>query len=95
MAAGAEQVIDLTKQVQRTRNMDRRGGFGTRPIGPGGRDQGARTIRKDKGQDQPTLTGHLAEDFEILTFKSMPPPHNPYKLRDIDVGSVSCFPSMP
>jgi hypothetical protein len=92
MAADAEQVIDLAKQVQRIRDRNRRRGFNTRPVGPRGRDQGTGAIGEDQDQEQPTLTGRVAEDFEILPLKSMAGPHDPYKLWSFDVGSVSYLP---
>jgi len=90
MAADAEQVIGLANQI---RDRNRRGGFNTRPVGPSGRDQGAGAIGEDQDQDQSTLTGRVTEDFEILPLKSMAGPHDPYKLWDFDVGSVSYLPS--
>lgn len=92
MAADAEQVIDLAKQVQRIRDRNRRGDFNTRPVGPSGWDQRTGAIGQDQDQNQSTFTGRVAEDFEILSLKSMSGPHNPYELRDLDVGSMSYLP---
>jgi hypothetical protein len=70
-----------------------RHGLPPREIGPVGRNQGARAVRQDQDQAQPTLSVELAEDFERLPFKRMMWPNDPDESRHLDVGSVSCRPS--
>jgi hypothetical protein len=70
-----------------------RHGLPTREIGPVGRHQGARAVRQDQDQAQPTLSVESAEDFERLPFKWMMWPNDPDESRHLDVGSVSCLSS--
>jgi hypothetical protein len=71
-----------------------RHGFPTGEIGPVGRNQGAGAVRQDQDQTQPTLSVEPTEDFERLPFKRMMRPNDPDKSRHLDVGSVSCLPSI-
>jgi hypothetical protein len=66
----------------------------SREIGPVGRNQRAGTVRQDQDQTQPTLSMDAAEDFERLPFKRMMWPNDPDESRHLDVGSVSCLPSI-
>ena len=71
-----------------------RHGLPTREIGPVGRNQGAGAVRQDQDQTPPTLSVEAAEDFERLPFKWVMWPNDPDESRPLDVGSVSCLPSI-
>src|SRR5919106_4167413 len=66
----------------------------TREIGPVGRHQRAGAVWQDQDQTQPALSMETAEDFERSPFKWMMSPNDPDKSRHLDVGSVSCRPSI-
>jgi hypothetical protein len=69
-------------------------GLPTREIGPVGRNQRAGAVRQDQDQTQPILSMEPAEDFERLPFERMMWPNDPDESRHLDVGSVSCLPSI-
>ena len=71
-----------------------RHGLPTREIGPVGRNQGAGAVRQDQDQTPPTLSVEAAEDFERLPFKWVMWPNDPDESWHLDVGIVSCLPSI-